>query len=190
MRPPSAKSPAMISRPPPPLWAHHHGGVLWQVRAAAGRSQMFEASAGRAAPGFEQHGVEALAVFNVAACLRKHVQLVWLTRTALPPWGADPHEAAPRTGDRLRPKAHLLSARLPGRFGHSDPSFGARRSDSGNTGTPPTEQHGPLCCALAAGSGKSKITRGKPCQWKRVPASHTELYYQFTIFYNFSIISE
>ena len=166
----------MISRPPPPLWAHHHGGVLWQVRAAAGRSQMFEASAGRAAPGFEQHGGEALAVFNVAASLRKHVQLVWLTRTALPPWGADPHEAAPRTGDRLRPKAHLLSARLPGRFSHSDPSFGAWRSDFGNTGTPPTEQHGPLCCALAAGSGKSKITRGKPCQWKRVPASHTEIY--------------
>ena len=52
--------PAMISRPPPPLWAHHHGGVLWQVRAAAGRSQMFEASAGRAADHILRQGLSSM----------------------------------------------------------------------------------------------------------------------------------
>ena len=60
----------MISRPPPPLWAHHHGGVLWQVRAAAGRSQMFEASAGRA-----QSSLNATNVFR--SSLGKRVELGW-----------------------------------------------------------------------------------------------------------------
>ena len=161
MRPPSAKYPATISRPPPPLWAHHHGGVLWQVRAAAGRSQMFEASAGRAAPGSEQHGGEALAVFNMAAGRRKHVQLVWLTRSALPPWGADPHEAAPRTGDRLRPKAHLLSARLSGRFDHSDPSFGPRRAATlGTPGPLPLSSTDPCAARCPPAPGRARSREG------------------------------
>ena len=94
--------------------------------------------------------------------------------TALRPWGTDLHEAAPGTGDRLRPTAHLLRATpaKPSPFkhlnilgykrhlrDHSDPSIEARRAATLGTPGPLPLGSMDMRRVVRAGLGRARSQR-------------------------------
>jgi hypothetical protein len=96
--------------------------------------------------------------------------------TALRPWGTDLHEAAPGTGDRLRPTAHLLRA-TPAKTSpfkhfnilgykrhlrdHSDTSIGARRAATlGTPGPLPLGSTDPCAARWPPAPGRARSREG------------------------------